>query len=55
MPTVGTVVDEEWIQALQKICGKNKEYKSVSEYLRDLIRKDLVRRGLLKQEVVANV
>ena len=56
MPTIGTVVDEEWICAIQKICGKNKEYKSISEYLRDLIRKDLAKRGLLKQsEVIANV
>jgi len=48
MPTIGTTVDKEWLAKLREICGEGKEYKSISEYLRDLVRRDLIRRGLLK-------
>ena len=48
MPTIGTHIDEQWIEYIKRFCGKGKEYTSFSEYLRDLVRRDLVKRGYLK-------
>jgi len=45
MPTKGVHLDEEWIRMLKGFCGEGKEFGSISEYLRALVREDLKRRG----------
>jgi len=48
--SIGTKIPEEWKELLEKhVVGAGKEYTTFSEYIRDLIREDLKRRGLFKQ------
>jgi len=47
--TVGTKIPYEWKELLEKnVIGADKEYTSFSEYVRDLIRNDMKRRGLFQ-------
>ena len=51
MPTKGVHLDEAWIEILERFCGEGKEFGSISEYIRSLIREDLRKRGFLKNGV----
>ena len=49
--TVSTKIPQEWIELLEKyVIGSTREYSNISEYLRDLIRGDMKKRGLFRKE-----
>ena len=51
--TVAARIPEEWIILLNKyVIGPSKEYPNISDYLRNLVREDIKRRGLF--EVLEN-
>ena len=46
---LGTKIPDEWRKMLEEnVVGPDKEYASFAEYLRDLIREDMKRRGLFR-------
>jgi len=47
--TISTRIPQEWIDLIeQHIVGPAREYSNTSEYLRDLIRDDMKKRGLFQ-------
>lgn len=48
--TVSAKIPPEWKEKLyEAVIGPDKEYASISEYVRDLIREDMKRRGLFNK------